>query len=83
MQFAAGWSLGGRLSRNREAVALTTSIRNVGLGLVIASSTFAGTSVAATVVVYGLLQLLGAFLLSLWWRHQAVEVRSDHQERAR
>jgi bile acid:Na+ symporter, BASS family len=83
LQFAAGWSLGGRLSRDRKAVALTTSIRNVGLGLVIASSTFAGTSVAATVVVYGLLQLLGAFLLALWWRHQAVEVRSDHQERAR
>ncbi|MBD2748595.1 bile acid:sodium symporter [Microvirga sp. BT688] len=80
---AAGWSVGGRLSGNRKAMALTTSIRNVGLGLVIASSTFAGTPAVTTVVVYGLLQLLAAFLLALWWRHQAAEVQSDHQERAR
>jgi bile acid:Na+ symporter, BASS family len=80
---AAGWSVGGRLSGDRNAMALTTSIRNVGLGLVIASSTFAGTPAVTTVVIYGLLQLFGAFLLALWWRHQAAEVRSDHQERAR
>jgi bile acid:Na+ symporter, BASS family len=74
---AAGWIVGGRGSGDRKAVALTTSIRNVGLGLVIASSTFAGTPAATTVVIYGLLQLLGAFLLTLWWRRPSAGVRPD------
>ncbi|SCX82759.1 bile acid:sodium symporter family protein [Microvirga guangxiensis] len=79
---AAGWSAGGRWSADRKAMALTTSIRNVGLGLVIASSTFAGTPVVATVVVYGLLQLLGSFLLTLWWRRTSDELRPDRQASA-
>ena len=68
VSLAVGWITGGRRSEDRKAVALTTSIRNVGLGLVIASSTFAGTSMTTTVVVYGLMQLLGSFLIALWWR---------------
>jgi BASS family bile acid:Na+ symporter len=64
----AGWSAGGRWSGDRKAVALTTSIRNVGLGLQIAASAFAGTSAATTVVIYGLMQLFVSFLVALWWR---------------
>ncbi|KLK93459.1 hypothetical protein AA309_09095 [Microvirga vignae] len=40
----AGWVAGGRWSGDREAVAFTTSIRNVGLGLVIAAGGFASPS---------------------------------------
>ena len=82
VSLAAGWNAGGRWKGERQAVALTTLIRNVGLGLVIASSAFAGTPAATTVVVYGLLQLLGAFLLALWWRRPSAEVRPDRQAKA-
>jgi bile acid:Na+ symporter, BASS family len=84
VSLGAGWSAGGRRGQDRRALALTTSIRNVGLGLVIASSTFAGTSAVTAVMIYGLLQLLGAFLLALWWRRtpSPAEVRPDRQARA-
>jgi BASS family bile acid:Na+ symporter len=84
VSLGAGRSAGGRRDQDRRAVALTTSIRNVGLGLVIASGTFAGTPAATTVVVYGLLQLLGSFLLALLWRRTPSpgKVRPDRQARA-
>jgi BASS family bile acid:Na+ symporter len=79
----AGWSAGGRGSGDRKAVALTTSMRNVGLGLVIAASGFAGPSAVAAVVAYGLVQLLASFLLALWWRWApSLAVRPDDQTRA-
>jgi bile acid:Na+ symporter, BASS family len=63
-----GWFAGGHRDEDRRAVALTTAIRNVGLGLVIAASAFPGTSAVTAVMVYGVIQLLGSFLLALWWR---------------
>lgn len=72
ISLAAGWMAGGRRSGDQKAVSLTTSVRNVGLGLVIASNAFAGTSATTTVVIYGLLQLLGALVLAFWWRSSAV-----------
>jgi BASS family bile acid:Na+ symporter len=76
LSLGAGWSAGGQDDENRKAVALTTAIRNVGLGLVIASSAFAGTSVVTTVVVYGLLQLLGSLLVALRWHRASSRARS-------
>jgi BASS family bile acid:Na+ symporter len=72
-----GWSAGGHRDEDRIAVALTTSIRNDGLGLVIAASAFAGTPALTAVLASGLVQLLGSFLLALWWRRNVspVEVR--------
>lgn len=43
---AAGWLLGGPGSDNRKAMALTTSLRNVAVALVIATGNFAGTPAA-------------------------------------
>lgn len=68
ISLGTGWVAGGPESSDRKAMALTTSIRNVGLGLVITASAFAGTTAATAVIVYGLVQLLGSFLLALWWR---------------
>jgi BASS family bile acid:Na+ symporter len=79
----AGWSAGGRSDQDCRAVALTTTIRNVGLGLVIASSTFAGTPVVTTVLTYGLIQLLMSFLLALRWRRDASLVAAQRSGRAR
>jgi bile acid:Na+ symporter, BASS family len=49
-------------------MALTTAIRNVGLGLVITAGAFAGTSAGTTIIIFGLMQLLVSSLMALWWR---------------
>ncbi|WP_112662778.1 bile acid:sodium symporter family protein [Microvirga flavescens] len=69
LSLAAGWLAGGKRDPDCKAVALTTAIRNVGLGLTItAGGAFAGTSAATAVLAYGLVQLLGSLLPALWWR---------------
>jgi len=80
----AGWIAGGPGRGNRKAVALTTGIRNVGLGLMITVGTFPGTSAATAVLVYGLVQLLGSFLLALWWRRSLMgEAQADGRARTK
>jgi BASS family bile acid:Na+ symporter len=64
---AAGWLLGGTDPAARRAMTLTTALRNVGVGLVIATGNFAGTPAITAVLVYGLLEVLGSLLLALAW----------------
>jgi BASS family bile acid:Na+ symporter len=68
--WVAGWLLGGWGRETRKAVSLTTSLRNVGVGLVIATGNFAGTAAVTATVVYGIVEILGSLLLALWWRRQ-------------
>ncbi len=63
-----GWFSGGKRDKDRRAVALTTAIRNFGLGVEITAGAFAGTSAVTAVLAYGLVQLLGSFAMALWWR---------------
>jgi bile acid:Na+ symporter, BASS family len=79
VSLGAGWIAGGPGSSDRKAMALTTAIRNVGLGLVITAGAFAGTAV----LVYGLVQLLGSFLLALWWRRSSPMAEAQSGGRAR
>jgi BASS family bile acid:Na+ symporter len=74
ISLGAGWSAGGRRGQDRRAVAVTTVIRNVGLGLVIASSTYAGTPVVATVLIYGIMQLAISLLVALRWRRSKLPI---------
>lgn len=83
VSLGAGWIAGGPGSGDRKAVALTTAIRNVGLGLVITAGAFAGTPAATAVLVYGLVQLLGSFLLALWWRRSPPMAEARSGGRAR
>jgi len=53
----AGWLLGGPGRENRKAMALTTSLRNVGVGLVIASGSFPGTPAVTATLAYGLIDV--------------------------
>jgi BASS family bile acid:Na+ symporter len=64
---SVGWLLGGRSSENRKAMALTTSLRNVGVGLVIAAGSFANTAAVTAVLAYGLIEILGSVLLAFAW----------------
>jgi len=68
---AAGWLLGGPGRDTRKAVTLTTSLRNVGVGLVIAAGSFAGTAAVTAALAYGILEIAGSLLLALWWGRQA------------
>jgi BASS family bile acid:Na+ symporter len=60
----AGWLLGGPGRATRKALTLTTALRNVGVGLVIATGSFARTPAVTATVVYGLFEVLGSLLLA-------------------
>jgi BASS family bile acid:Na+ symporter len=64
---AVGWLLGGPGGDNRRAMALTTSLRNVGVGLVIATGSFAGTGAVTATLAYGIFEIVGSLLLALGW----------------
>jgi BASS family bile acid:Na+ symporter len=68
--FGAGWAFGGPETERRKAMTLTTSLRNVGVGLVIATGNFAGTPAVTAVLAYGLFEIIGSLLLALWWGRQ-------------
>jgi BASS family bile acid:Na+ symporter len=65
--WAAGWLLGGPGSDNRKALALTTSLRHVGVGLVIVTSNFGGKAAVTAVLAYGIFEIVGSLLLALAW----------------
>lgn len=64
---AAGWLLGGPGSENRKAMAMTTSVRNVGVGLVIATSSFPGTPAVTATLAFALLQTIVLALVAVCW----------------
>jgi BASS family bile acid:Na+ symporter len=63
--WVAGWLLGGPGNDNRRALTLTTSLRNVGVGLVIATSNFGGTAAVTAVLAYWVFEIVGSLLLAL------------------
>jgi BASS family bile acid:Na+ symporter len=65
--WVAGWLLGGPNKGVRKAMTLTTSLRNVGVGLVIASAAFGGTPAVTATLAYGLFAVVGSLLLALAW----------------
>ncbi len=69
---ASGWLLGGPGGDNRKAMALTTSLRNVGVGLVIATENFPGSAAVTVVLAYGIFEILGSLLLAVVWGGQHV-----------
>jgi BASS family bile acid:Na+ symporter len=79
--FAAGYVLGTRDGPTRRAMTLTTSLRNVGVGLVIATASFGGTPAVTAVVLYGLVEIAGSLGLAVWWGRSASAV--DDGQRVR
>ncbi len=72
VSLAAGWLLGGRSVESRKTLALTTSLRNVGVGLVIATGAFGGTPAVTAVLAYGLVGVLGSLLIAWFWGQRPV-----------
>ena len=64
---SAGWLLGGRGSANRKAVAMATSVRNVGVSLVIATASFPGTKAVTAATAFALFQTIVMALVALCW----------------
>jgi BASS family bile acid:Na+ symporter len=66
-----GWIAGGSRIDYRKSVALTTSLRNVGVGLVIVTGNFSGTPAVAAVMAYGIVEVIGSLLVAVWWRRSS------------
>ena len=66
-----GWLAGEPGRDRRRTMALTTSLRNVGVGLVIVTGNFAGTPAVSAALAYGIFEVLGSLLVALWWRRSA------------
>jgi BASS family bile acid:Na+ symporter len=78
--WVVGWLLGGPGGDLRKSMALTTSLRNVGVGLVIAAGSFAGTPAVTAVVAYGILEIAGSLLLALAWGRAEKKVKVRDQK---
>jgi BASS family bile acid:Na+ symporter len=68
---AIGWLAGGPGNENRKSMALTTAVRNNGVGMVIATGSFAGTPAVTATVVYGTVGVLGALVFAVRWGRRA------------
>ena len=64
---AAGWLMGGSDSRSRKTLTFTTSVRNVGVGLVIVTGSFPGTAAVTAATAYGLFQTLVMAAVAFGW----------------
>ena len=68
---AIGWLAGAPRQDARRTMALTTALRNVGVGLVIVTGSFAGTPAVPAALAYGIVEVLGSLLVALWWGRSA------------
>jgi BASS family bile acid:Na+ symporter len=68
---AIGWLAGEPDVASRKTMALTTSLRNAGVGLVIVTGSFPGTPAASATLAYGIVAVLGSLAVALWWRQRA------------
>jgi len=64
---ASGWLLGKPGQGNREAMAISTAVRNVGVGLVIATNSFPGTSAVTATLAFALFQTIVIALFVWAW----------------
>jgi BASS family bile acid:Na+ symporter len=71
----AGWLLGGPDSNQRKTMAITTSTRNVGVALVIVTSSFPGTAVVTAATAFALFQIIAVVLVALAWGRLSSDAR--------
>lgn len=80
----AGWALGGPEGDDRKAMLMATSVRNVGVGLVIAAASFPGTPAVTAATAYALIQsivmALVAFAWGRWTVHRGTAVAGSPSE---
>ena len=64
---AAGWLLGMPGDGNRRTMAITTSVRNVGVSLVIVTGGFPNTPAVTAAVAFGFFQMVVLAVVALGW----------------
>jgi BASS family bile acid:Na+ symporter len=69
--FLAGWLLGGPRPENRKSLSITTSIRNVGVSLVLVTASFPATAAVTAATAFGLFQTLLMALVAFVWGRSA------------
>ena len=62
---AVGWLAGDERGGCRVAAMETTSLRNVGVAMVIASTSFPNTAALSAVIAYGVVSTLGSFAVAM------------------
>ncbi len=65
--FVIGWAVGGADVPTRRAVTAATSIRNVGVSLVLVTGSFPGTPAVSAATAYALFQTILLALIFLGW----------------
>lgn len=80
---AIGWLAGPADSRGRRAMALVTALRNVGVGLVIVTGSFAGTPAVSAALAYGIVEVLGSLAVAVWWRRRSYISALHHGDQQR
>ncbi len=68
----AGWLAGGSDRSDRKALGISTALRNMSLGMVIASGSFAGTAVLPAILVAAVVTGTGLLALAHLWRRNSV-----------
>ena len=63
----SGWLMSWQASENRKGMMITTSVRNVGVGLVIATTSFPGTAAVTAATAYAIFQTVAMALIALTW----------------
>jgi BASS family bile acid:Na+ symporter len=71
LSIATGWFLGGKDVKNRTTLGIGTALRNIGLCILLATTNFPGTLVAATVLTYFVIQFVVSFLFRIVMRRRA------------
>ena len=64
---AAGWVSGRNMNEDQKSMVLTTGVRNVGVGLVIVSSSFPGTAAITAAIAFALFQTIVLSLIASAW----------------
>jgi bile acid:Na+ symporter, BASS family len=65
--FVAGLAIARRNAAERKTMAITTSVRNVGVAVVIATGSFAGTPAIPATIAYALVQTLAVAIIAILW----------------
>ncbi len=68
---AVGYVLGGPGTDTRRAIGMGTGVRNLGIGLLIATDSFAGTPVVLAVLAYSLVLIVLGLAHAAYWSRRA------------
>jgi BASS family bile acid:Na+ symporter len=70
---AAGWLLGGPAREDRRILGIGTTLRNIGLCSLIATSTLQNSDIAAAVLTYLVVQIIVSTLFGAIFKRRAKE----------